>query len=201
MTLAEDLYCGDEGAAYWQRNSTRLQNERGDRVRVLRNLVHYNHQIGWLEVGCGRGYNLLPGDVGLDCDPRQLAFLPLSVIPIIGHAYNLSLFPDNSFEVVFSVGCLMHLPSSPTPVSYPIGQRPKKIHWDTWQEAAEEMARVSSRYVILGEYWGEQEEPVTGKHWEGCLWRRPYTVPGRTLIKTVQPLLPFDPDVTFTVWE
>ena len=128
--------------------------------------------------------------MGLDCDPRQLAYLTDKAnVPILGHAYDLSMFIDNSFEVVFSVGCLMHLPS-------PI--HPSVEH--TWQMAVAEMARVSRRYVILGEYWAEEEEPVEGKHWEGCLWRRPYDVPGFSLLKR-ESIEPFDTDVLFTVWK
>lgn len=196
MTKAEELYCGEAGTAYWIRNLPRLVGERWDRARALRRLIPDVEQHPALEIGCGRGFNLVPGDVGLDCDVRQLAYLPDGVIPIVGHAYDLSMFPDGAFPLVMSVGCLMHLPDL-------------RRHWDemplmvdtSWQHAAAEIARVSSQYVLLGEYWAEQEQEILGHNWDHCLWARPYTVPGMRKIKQVSPLLPFDRDIVFLVWE
>ena len=208
MTKAEELYTGDEGAQYWERNGDRLRRESIDRQRALRSLIpdEIIRDRQWLEVGCGRGDNLCYHDVGLDCDPRQLdamiRWYYYGKIAVLGHAYDLSMFIDGSFEVVFSVGCLMHLPTRrlvPGVIS-PGTWWNEDIEDETWQRAVEEMARVSRRYVILGEYWAEQEEPVEGKHWEGCLWRRPYNVPGFRLVKG-ESLEPFDADVLFTVWQ
>lgn len=68
------------------------------------------------------------------------------------------------------------------------------------QQAVKEMARVSSRYVIIGEYWSDQEEAIRNKHWDGCLWKRPYAVPGMRLIQSTT-LSPFDDDVIFGVFQ
>lgn len=184
MTDAERRYCGEEGAAYWDRNAKRVKKSARQRAETLRQLISdSSSRWHWLEIGCGRGDNLTDGDVGLDCDPRQLPHLPSYITPIIGHAYDLSMFIDDSFPVVLSVGCLMHLP-------HPEVDR-----------ALAEMARVSKRYVIIGEYWADEEAPVTGHHWDGCLWKRPYTVPGMHLEQTAVRLAPFDPDVIFGVFE
>jgi hypothetical protein len=196
MTLAEQRYCGQEGADYWERNRARLDDERPLRGIALRSLVPVDYATcNWLEVGGGRGHNLYPGDVCLDCDPRQLAarWEP-EITPIIGHAYNLSIFPNNAFSVALSVGCLMHLPTCRA------GERYRHLDCHTWNAAVEEMARVSSKYVILGEYVSEEEKEVLGHHWDGCLWSRPYTVPGMTLLTRHLNLEPFDKDVTFLVF-
>lgn len=184
MTDAERRYCGEEGEAYWKRNAKRVKKSAPQRAETLRRLIpNMSDRWHWLEIGCGRGNNLIVGDVGLDCDPRQLHYLNNHIIPIVGHAYDLSMFIDDSFPVVLSVGCLMHLP-------HPEVDR-----------ALAEMARVSKHYVIIGEYWADEEAPVTGRHWKGCLWKRPYTVPGMHLVRTVTHLAPFDPDVIFGVFE
>lgn len=193
MTRAEELYTGEAGAKYWERNEEQLDTSAFDRMAALRQLLPNVARESWLEIGCGRGHNLGDGDVGLDCDPRQLAHL-INAIPIVGHAYDLSMFITGSFPVVFSVGCLMHLPSWPT-------DDWRVTPHTGWQTAVEEMARVSSRYVILGEYWAEEERAIDSPNWPGCLWARPYTVPGYTEIKRIQPLAPFDAGVTFSVWE
>lgn len=197
MTKAEELYCGEAGTNYWERNAAQLEANRYFRSVFIRDLIPFSSHAmrsPWLEVGCGRGDNMRAGDVGLDCDHRQLAALAQrEMVPIVGHAYNLSMFIDKSFPVVFSVGCLMHLPS---------GDISDLDHMAafSWQKAVAEMARVSSHYIILGEYWGEEERPVSSKYWAGCLWSRPYDIPGFMEINRVEPPSFFDPNVTFTVW-
>lgn len=210
MTYAEEAYCGAAGAAYWERNADKVREQRLFRYLALRDLIPWSMPLNadvrlrWLEIGCGRGDNLTEGDVGLDCDARQLTYLPSRrITTIFDHAYDLSMFIDNSFPVVFSVGCLMHLPRcgrSCQDRDRNAGYPEEPLH-QCWPTAAEEMGRVSSRYVILGEYWAEGETRINSPHWQGCLWARPYTVPGYTEIKRVKPLAPFDPEVTFTIWE
>lgn len=192
MSNAEDAYKGRQGAAYWKRNGEKVQDQHRQRVQFLRFLVPTAHlwihnnllPTPWLEVGCGRGDNLLPGDVGLDCDARQLSYLfHKGVVPVLGSATSLP-FPDAAFLTVMSVGCMMHL------------------NGEDLEKALKELTRVAHKYVILGEYLAEQEEPVTGKHWDGLLWQRPYHPPkGWQFMKSVRAPVPFDPDVTFLVWE
>jgi methyltransferase family protein len=200
MTEAEARYCGAEGAAYWQRNKRRLDQEGPARAEAIRELVPFRyHGTPWLEIGAGRGHNLYSYDVGLDCDARQLRYLRQQQrIPILGHATNLSMFPDDTFAVVFTVGVLMHLPSCPLATQEM--EHTADESCDTWHQAVQEMARVSSRYVILGEYWADVETPLTGQNWNGCLWARPYTIPGMVLDHYEQPVLPFDTDVRFLIF-
>lgn len=201
MSNAANLYQGKAGEEYWERNAPLLDKEQRVRSETLRSLVTLpldQASSPWLEVGCGRGHNLLSYDVGLDCDVRQLRYLPArDIIPILGEAWDLSMFPDGSFPVVFSVGCLMHLPTHKHPM---LPMLPSQCV--SWQRAAAEMARVSSRTVILGEYMSEKETVVPSDHWPaGTLWSRPYVVPGMREVKRIAPLPPFDPHVSFSIWK
>ena len=192
MSTAEDAYKGKAGAAYWKRNGEKVQEQHRARVSFLRFLVPPTYMwihngllpTPWLEVGCGRGDNLLPGDVGVDCDVRQLSYLfNKGVVPVLASATALP-FPDRSFLTVVSVGCLMHLSG------------------EDLEKALKELTRVSHKFIILGEYLAEQEEAVSGKHWDGMLWKRPYLPPkGWQFVKSVLAPVPFDADVTFLVWE
>ena len=178
MTKAEKLYRGAAGAAYWERNRERLDREREDRAEAIHALLPTTPGP-WLEVGCGEGHNLLPGDVGLDCDPRRLARWV-----VLGSVYALP-FRDEEFSVVFSVGCLMHLPS---------GEK------ESWQAAVAEMARCSSRYVLIGEYMAMEEEEIPWHGERDVLWARPYSIPGCEQVRETKPLRPFDEGITFQVW-
>lgn len=179
---AEYAYQGHAGTAYWKRNLPRLLKEQDARRAALRSLVPVAaRNQRWLEVGCGRGFNLRSGDVGLDSDDRQLRFLPDGVTGIHGSASRIAAV-SASFVVVLSVGCLMHQSG--------VGLT----------AALAEMARVSSQFVILGEYLAESEVPLAGKRWDGMLWARAYAVPDFFLQETRCPLPPFDEDLTFQVW-
>ena len=184
MTKAEKLYRGAVGAAYWERNRERLDREQRDRAEAIHALLPTIHEP-WLEVGCGEGHNLFVGDVGLDCDPRRLAlFNTYDNISVVGSAYSLP-FPDEAFPVVFSVGCLMHLPSG---------------EGESWQAAVAEMARCSSRYVLIGEYMAMEEEEIPWHGERDVLWARPYFIPGCEQIRETKPLRPFDAEIIFQVW-
>lgn len=192
MTKAEQLYCGPVGAAYWERNSKRLDHEAARRMLAIRNLIPDQdiQSARWVEVGCGQGHNLCDGDIGIDIDPRQLeGFDQCEWTGIVAPVYNIPL-PDQSYEVVFSVGCLMHLPSNEP---FPNGEG--------WQDAVKEMARIARSYIIIGEYWADQEQEIEWHGEKGVLWARPYTVPGFTLIEKVHFLKPFDDNIFFGIFK
>lgn len=193
-TPAEAYYIGQGGRDYWKRNTQRCQSDAIARRNSLRNFVGEYRLSRWLEVGCGIGANMFPGDIGLDCDPRPLSALTPDKTGVIGHAYNLP-FPDAHFPVVFSVGCLMHLPSCEN------GDSVKHGYCATWQGAVQEMARVSAHFVLIGEYIEPEERDL---HWQdraGLCWARPYTVPGFRRVKKDYLSPPFDPEVDFELWE
>ncbi len=186
--LAVTAYTGARGQAYHDRNRERLQEDAARRRTAIRGLVTpYLSHTGWYlwpwcEVGCGEGYNLFPGDVGVDVDPRALSHLSPQCIPVIGEATTLP-FPPRWFTVVFCVGLLMHLPGG------------------EWERTLQEMARISREVLLIGEYVGDQEREKENPHWKGLLWERPYTPPeGWVLRESIHGLSPFDPDVTFLLY-
>ena len=193
MTKAERLYCGSQGTAYWERNRARLQEERYHRASSIRHLVPVelqsagNVMIKFVEVGCGRGHNLYDHDVGIDIDARNLSVenRNCSFVGIVAPAYYIPL-PNKSYPVVFSVGCLMHLPTGPR--GYEVA---------SWQGAVREMARISTKYVIIGEYWDGEEKEVNWHGEKGVLWARDYKVPGFTLTSPLKTLSAFGEDVKF----
>jgi hypothetical protein len=136
----------------------------------------------WLEVGCGEGYNLTPGDVGVDVDERALSLVNPWCTALMGEATAIP-FPSNRFPVVFCVGLLMHLQAG------------------EWEKALQEMARCAQEVVLIGEYVGEVEREKENPYWQGLLWERPYSPPeGWVLKETVRWLSPFDRDVTFLLF-
>jgi SAM-dependent methyltransferase len=175
------VYQGEMGTQYWERNAERLEHERFMRAAAIHSLVDDAGIGGWLEIGCGRGHNLLRGDYGVDADRRQLKYCPAWVTTRYGLATDIP-FVSGFSPVVFSVGLLMHMP------------------YGEWQKALDEMRRVSSCYVILGEHWAEEEKAIENEHWPGLLWERPYSHPLLRLISRTCPLLPFDPSVSFMVY-
>lgn len=184
MSNAADAYRGEAGAAYWRRNAARVRADQKARAVALRSLLPEPlYLFRWLEIGAGRGDNLMPGDVAFDCDARQLEHVRSRIIPVIGEAHDLP-FPNRSFHVVVTVGCLMHLTG------------------DTLDRAMAELCRVSCQYLIIGEYHAETQSPIIGRHWDTLLWQRPYLFPAPWQLITIeQPLAPFDPEVAFHVWE
>lgn len=178
--LAEALYRGEIGPKYLQRNLPHLAATAHARKLELRDLVKCPPP--WLEVGCGARHNLTSTDVGLDIDVRLSP-------QVVGRAQELP-FKDRAFACVLCVGVLMHLPAP------------------DWQQALLELARVSSRWVMLGEYITRVETDLLwdysrGTHGDGVpglLWARPYPAPtGFQELKSAV-LDSFGPEVTFIVF-
>jgi len=67
-------------------------------------------------------------------------------------------FPDNSFDLVFTCGVLMHIPQ--------------------YQQAMDEIWRVTKGYALAIEYMGE-DQIIPYHGFEDMLWKRPaYNYPG-----------------------
>jgi glycosyltransferase involved in cell wall biosynthesis/SAM-dependent methyltransferase len=95
-----------------------------------------------LDVGCGDGFvtNALPGElrvVGLDISAEALRHVRRPAM--LGSAVGLP-FADGSFELVMATDVIEHIPSG------------------AYERCLAEMARVSSRYVLLAVPHGEQLE-------------------------------------------
>ncbi len=194
---ATALYRGPGGESYWQRNAAGVQAASAVRRQALRALVpghaRFTH---WLEFGAGLGANLCYGDVGVDLDLRVLRQMRAGVVPVLWDVTLCSLpfFPERSFPVVLSVGLLMHLPAP------------------TARRVIGEMTRLSSAYLITGEYDAAEERdlrwnPETGAQGDGppgLLWERPYAElmdnVGLELLSSRADLPGFEARVTFAVW-
>ncbi len=111
-----------------------------------------------LEVGCGKGVNLAymrdRAEVhGIDINQKALDSVPEGISTLLCSATDLP-FEDESFDLVFTAGVLLHAP----PLELPLQMA--------------EIVRCSSRYVLALEYAGE-----CVRHWrhhaEG-VWHRDY---------------------------
>src|SRR4051812_32327825 len=158
----EALWSGDFGNDYVERN-LRAYNERGKHWTSLLNTMRPESV---LEVGSNVGGNLqwvagvVPADrvVGVDVNHKALeeleARLP-GVRGVWGSARDLP-FANQSFELVFTMGVLIHQPDESLP------------------SIMDEMVRVSSRYVLCGEYFGEETTEVPYRGYRNALFRRDY---------------------------
>lgn len=118
-----------------------------------------------LEVGCNRGHNLLTlaellgGQsevVGVEPNPYAVEIARASTTKVCvmrGDIFDLP-FKTASFDLVFTVGVLIHIPL------------------DSIRAAIKEMARVSRRYLLAVEYFAEQETPISYRGRTDLLWKR-----------------------------
>jgi pseudaminic acid biosynthesis-associated methylase len=118
-----------------------------------------------LEVGCNRGHNLVAlRDIfgtraevhGVEPNPfaRQIATQTLGARSIsAGNGYQLP-FSDDSFDLVFTAGVLIHVPMTD------LGKMLDEIH------------RVSARYLLAVEYFAEQETVISYRGRNDLLWKR-----------------------------
>lgn len=157
----EGLWRGDFGDEYVDRNTEftareTFWNERLARCRPTR----------VLEVGCNLGGNLqwiakmVPADriTGVDVNIKallQLAERVPGVNAVWSAAGNLP-FEDGLFDMVFTMGLLIHQPESTLPA------------------VMSEMVRCSSRWVLCGEYFAEETVEVQYRGYDGALFKRDY---------------------------
>ncbi len=112
-----------------------------------------------LEVGCGKGVNFryMRDRVevsGIDVNEQALARIPKDIPTLQASAADLP-FEDESFDLVFTSGVLIHAPDVELPFQM------------------SEIVRVSNRYVLAMEYNGDS---VRGWRWMTTdgLWSRDY---------------------------
>lgn len=119
-----------------------------------------------LEIGCNVGGNLewiapvLPTGrtVGVDINHKALAQIRRR-LPEVGTLWSPARelpFRDRSFDLVFTMGVLIHQPESTLPL------------------VMSEMVRCSSRFVFCGEYYAADTAEVPYRGHEGALFRRDY---------------------------
>ena len=197
-TRLEDLWAGGFGDDYVKRNSAAGRGRREFRAERLERLAPRNV----LEVGCNVGGNLrwiaeaLGAEqvAGIDVNERALELLREQLPGVdarVARARELP-FEDDSFDLVFTIGVLIHQPG------------------DQLEDVMREIVRCSRRFVLCGEYHDSKEVEVPYRGERGALFRRDYgalyrrTAPELTLVD--QGFLPKGPDsawddVTWWVFE
>ena len=161
-TPLEDLWAGSFGDEYAERNA---EADRG-REPFWQATIDRLRPADALEVGCNVGGNLRwlaellgPEKVaGVDVNERALDAARKRVPGAdLRMASALELpFEDESFDLVFTTGVLIH-------------QAPEDL-----PAVMGEIVRCSRRYVLCGEYFGEQETEVPYRGERGALFRRDY---------------------------
>jgi pseudaminic acid biosynthesis-associated methylase len=162
VSRLEGLWGGEFGDAYVDRNSN-----AGEHRSLFWNTIIDRYPIRRvLEVGCNLGGNLqwiasklTPRDVyGIDINVKALGVLHQQmpeVNAIWGPARELP-FRDRLFDLVFTMGVLIHQPESTLPL------------------VMAEIVRCSRRYVLCGEYFSDETTEVSYRDQPGALFKRDY---------------------------
>lgn len=158
----ENLWAEEFGNAYVDRNRTAAE-KRGPFWQAI--MTEYPGQRV-LEVGCNLGANLhwvaahrLPQQVyGVDINLKALDELHQR-LPQVNALWSPARelpFRDGWFDMVFTMGVLIHQPESTLPL------------------IMAEIVRCSRRYVLCGEYYAEQTIEVPYRGQTGALFKRDY---------------------------
>ena len=161
-TSLEELWAGDFGAAYIDRN--RALDER--RATFWTDLITGSGIRSVLEIGCGQGANLKPiaglldpHDVwGVDVNEDALALARLHApgINVVASRARRLPFRDDLADLAFTVGVLIHQPETTLPI------------------VMAEIVRCSARYVLWAEYHAPTTEEIPYHGKDGALYRRDY---------------------------
>lgn len=158
----EQLWSGEFGDEYVDRNAASY----AVREQYWQSIVRTTDCTSALEVGCNVGGNLrwlaplLPsgGTVGVDINRKALTSVH-TAYPEIDALWSPARdlpFRDQRFDLVFTMGVLIHQPDSTLPL------------------VMSEMVRCSRRWVLCGEYFAPAQEEVSYRGHEGALFRRDY---------------------------
>lgn len=155
-----DLWSGEFGDAYVERNA---EAERGREAFWLP-FLDAHPVASALEVGCNVGGNLrwvaerVAEVTGVDVNERALDRLRQrlpTVQALRAEAARLP-FDDSSFDLVFTMGVLIHQPE------------------ESLDAVLQEMERCSRRFVLAGEYFDDDETEVPYRGQSGALFKRDY---------------------------
>lgn len=157
----EALWAGEFGDEYIGRNT-----EFDQRKTFWQSIMQRHSPANVLEVGCSIGGNLRW--IAEQIDPNQVYGVDISATALKElhtHAPGINTvwsparelpFRDRWFDLVFTMGVLIHQPDSTLPL------------------AMSEMVRCSRRFVLCGEYLSEETEEVPYRGQMGALFRRNY---------------------------
>lgn len=156
----ERLWSGEFGDAYTERNAA----TGAVRETFWRDLLGRFPVTSALEVGCNVGANLrwiaanTGKAYGIDINEgslRRFAREDTSARVILGNARTLPL-RSAAFEIVLTVGVLIHQPES------------------TVRDVMREMLRCSRRFVLCAEYYADETVEVPYRGQQGALFKRDY---------------------------
>jgi pseudaminic acid biosynthesis-associated methylase len=158
----EGLWSGPFGDAYTERNAG-AHEARGP---FWESMLAAHEPSSVLEVGCNVGANLRwivrhvdrRAVVGIDVNDSALARLRTDdpqMNALHASARNLP-FRDRAFDLVFTMGVLIHIAGDVLPI------------------VMSEIVRCSSRYVLCGEYFAEEETLVEYRGEAEALFKRDY---------------------------
>jgi len=158
----EELWRGPFGLEYTDRNAGAGEK----RARFWRNLLSELPVSSVLEVGCNLGANLrwiqphvLPGKiVGVDVNDYALGRLKVG-LPRVQAAAAVARelpFRDDAFDLVFTMGVLMHHAPDALPA------------------AMGEIVRCARRYLLCGEYFAESLTEVFYRGQHGALFKQDF---------------------------
>jgi len=171
----ENLWSGDFGDDYVDRNLGAYEQ----RAPFWASLMGELRPQRVLEVGANVGGNLQwiaehvdpTGVYAVDVNRKALQLLHERV-PGISSAWSPGRelpFRDRWFDLVFTMGVLIHQPDSTLPL------------------VMAEMVRCSRRWVLCGEYFAPSTEEVAYRGHEGALFRRDYGRLFRELFPELRP--------------
>lgn len=156
----EQLWGGEFGDAYIERNRGAGES-RGRFWGAI--LTEFPAQRA-LEVGCNTGNNLrwlvgrVPEVYGIDVNAKAIVEVRRTLSDVNAvHAPARNLpFRDGWFDMVFTMGVLIHQPPQALPL------------------VMSEIVRCSSRYVVCGEYFAEEPTEVGYRGETGALFKRDF---------------------------
>ncbi len=158
----EDLWAGEFGTAYVERNVTAGEGRRPFWESILADVSVENV----LEIGCNLGGNLvwlaemLPRKnvFGVDINEHALETLRQNVpgVNAIWSPARELPFRDRFFDLVFTTGVLIHQAPDVLPV------------------VMSEIVRCSRKYILCGEYFAERLTEVPYRGQAGALWKQDY---------------------------
>ena len=158
----EELWAGEFGDAYVGRNPAAIPVRGPFWARTLER--YPARRV--LEVGCANGANLhemahfLPPENLWGADLNQTALRTLGESePLVNGVYSLARelpFRDRYFDLVFTVGLLIHQTDNALPI------------------VMSEIVRCSSRWVMCGEYQADEPTDVNYRGMSGVLTKRDY---------------------------
>lgn len=151
----------DFGVEYTRRNKISPES----RVNAFKSVIKDLDVRRILEIGCNVGHNLVAiSKIGgfqlVGLEPSKYAVLQgrssSNAISILeGNAFDIP-FKDGYFDLVFTSGVLIHI--SLTDLS----------------KAIDEMYRVSNKYVLVIEYFAEEETAIPYRGHNNLLWKRDF---------------------------